>query len=167
MKTGVCGKMIVAVMAVTLWVFGFGCGGSEPTPRDGFTGAGGLSAGGGAGGNQEEDEGEDEDEDGEGEDEDGEGEFCELEPRESDVPLQPCCFVDEDCWSSEAPDAELMRCYRSECREGGEGVCRYKPVDTNECWSDEDCERGQFCQGAILGSCLDQIFEGDRPGFCR
>ena len=166
MKAGGWWKLGV-VVAVFLWAVGMGCG-SEPTPRDGFTGAGGLSAGGGGGGGEEEEGDQDGDSEEEGnQEEEPEEDLCELEPRESDVPMQPCCFVDEDCWSSDAPDGELMLCYRSECREGGEGVCRYEPVDTNECWSDRDCVSGQFCQGVILGSCEEEIFEGDQPGFCR
>lgn len=156
---------ILASAALLMW----GCN-EEPTPRDGFTSSGGISAGGGAGsrgdGDQESDVGVDAGDEEEENDGDGE-EFCQLEPRAGDVPGRPCCFEDVDCLESDAPGAELMRCYRSECREGGEGICLFEPLDTNECWEDQDCEEGEFCQGAIIGSCEDPLFEGDQPGYCR
>lgn len=92
---------------------------------------------------------------------------CSLEPSLSDSPTQPCCFTDADCTSSNAPDAEFLRCYRAQCQEGADGICLIDPRPDLQCWTDRDCPTGQRCQGSVIGSCSEPLFEGDLPGSCR
>ena len=74
------------------------------------------------------------------------GQLCELLPTDAHSDFRfPCCFEDEDCHESDAPNAELMVCYNATCEEGGEGTCRVPPTEEGRCWADSDCPEGQRC----------------------
>ncbi|RDV37073.1 hypothetical protein DV096_16320 [Bradymonadaceae bacterium TMQ3] len=93
--------------------------------------------------------------------------LCQLTPRPGANPtLAPCCFTDQDCQSSEAPNAEFMRCYASLCTTNGEGVCRVPPALEADCWDDSDCAAEQECIDAYVGTC-NQPLNGEYTGICR
>lgn len=95
-------------------------------------------------------------------------EACELESRTSDFEDQPCCFTDQDCQDSNAPNADLMVCYSAACTPNGEGQCRIPPQGVNDCWTDADCEEGQVCNDAYIGTCSDPIaYISELIGTCQ
>ncbi len=93
---------------------------------------------------------------------------CDLEPSDlSADPTRPCCFDDNDCWQSDAPQADQMFCYHSDCDEGLQGVCRVPPDSVEECWDLWDCPEGQICPYEMEPSNLDcEDFSQEFPDIC-
>lgn len=150
---------LFAMTALLLVFFLSGCSEDEPMPRV----PGDQTAPfGSSSGSKTKPDADDEDTD-EGDIEEPGG--CALEPRQAlDDQVQPCCFTDADCQSSGAVDAHLMRCYGAICTQNGEGICRVPPTAPGSCWTRSDCEEGQLCRDAFIGTCeqpqLGLEFEG-------
>lgn len=143
-------KSPMAVRALSLLVVVFfaatGCTDDETEPRE-PGGAGGPSTGGGSPGNTGESDADVDTADAADAESDIDvRQICELEPSDAHTDFRfPCCFTDEDCRTSDAPDAEDMVCYHAVCAEGGEGICRVPPDPELRCWGAQDCPEDHSC----------------------